>query len=145
MSDQSLSNGSPEQTTRIAIFDDSEDALGCYVELLKKHSAHILAYKRPHLDPPLLTELEAFQPQLIIVDLLMDQDQNEGYRLMREIHKVDFLQDVPLVVCSNLINNSLWGRKERQRCVAAGATEVFGKIESFPEPEELLNLAQGSE
>ena len=128
---------------RVAIFDDSEDALKEYRTLFAQERVHLWT-SRGSVLRDVEKSLVEFRPQLIIVDLLIGEDRDEGYRLIRDLSRVRALEGVPIAVCSKLINESPAGKKERDACRnLPGVKAAFGKIPEFPEAEELLTLCRG--
>ncbi len=99
-----------EKTKRIVIFDDSRDALQRFAERLQGAVVELRMYRHPVLDASIRMDLSAFQPHLIVVDLLMGGSREEGYNLIKELHEVEALKDIPIVVCSKFINDSDLGR-----------------------------------
>ena len=55
-----------------------------------------------------------FSPDLIVTDLLIGQTREDGYKLLKDINRVAETEQVPIVVCSKLINNSPPGQKNKR-------------------------------
>ncbi len=132
-------SGNSPAPKRIVIFDDSREALKRFVERLQGTAVELRMYRRPKLDDSIREALQKFQPQLIVVGLLMGESREDGYKLIKQLHEVDTLKDVPIVVCSKLINDSDLGRKEKERSLSTpGLVAAYGKIPNFPPAEELF-------
>lgn len=135
--------GQAAQPLRIAIFDDSREALSLYEEHFKDASAELLTFTGSSLYPSVLHQLAQFRPQLIIADLLIGGSREDGYRLLDELHSAAEVHGVPVVVCSKFINRSPLGAREAERCKAApGVKAVFPKFPALPPVEQFRELVR---
>lgn len=138
--------GASNAPTRIAVFDDSKEAIERYETLFKNQNAKLWTFRGSLLTAEFQIALVEFNPQLIVVDLLIGQDREDGYRLIKEISKIKALDGIPIAVCSKLINDSLRGKAEREFCLTSpGVKAVFGKIPDFPPANDLLAIAKKPE
>ena len=132
--------------TRIAIFDDSTDALRRYAEVFADTDCELLTLKSSVVTPDIRDGLVALQPNLIIVDLVMGESRSDGYRLIRQIQGVPFKNGLPpIVVCSKLITESTMGQAERAQALnEPGVKAAFGKFPDLPRAVEFLKVATRS-
>ena len=123
-----------EKPTRIAIIDDSPDArtiLDRLFEGIPTVSERLLI-NFTAWDEGLRKQLETFNPNLIISDLLLGESREEGMDLIRKISKVESLKSIPIAVCSKLINESEPGRSVQQLCLKLPG--VVAAVKKFPPP-----------
>jgi hypothetical protein len=124
---------------KIAIFEDSTEGYKRYEELFKAEDAYLIPYFESSLDDVLRLELEKIKPDLFIIDLIMGGSREDGYKLIREIQKIDSLKTVPIVICSKLINSSPGGMIEKEKCLKfPGVVAVYGKVPDIPKAGEFL-------
>lgn len=114
---------------RIVIIDDSEDAIRLIKSKLGEGAATYLPITYTVLDEDICRKIAAFNPDLLLTDLVLENDREEGIRLVREIHKNPVLSRIPLVIISKLINDSPLGEKLRLECLQfPGVDGAFGKL-----------------
>src|ERR1019366_2721869 len=101
----------PPNPVRVGVFDDSKEAIERYEVLFKNQNAKLWTFRGSLLTTEVQKAFVEFNPQLIVVDLLIGQDRADGYRLIKEIRKIKALDRVPIAVCSKLINDSASGRR----------------------------------
>lgn len=126
----------------VVIFDDSRDALKRYANAFNESGCELLYFRRPEVDVNISTALVAFQPSLIIVDLVMGESREDGYRLIAQLREVPFRGGIPpIVVCSKLITKTPMGEGEKARALAEpGVKAAFGKYPDLPSAQEFLSL-----
>lgn len=125
----------------IVIFEDSKDALIRFSENLKNSNIKLKMYRQPIIDQSLKDDLISFNPDLIVIDLVLEGSREDGYQLIKDIQEDKKLTDVPIVVCSKFINESPRGLKEKEVCLnMPGVVAAFGKIPNFPSSDELLRF-----
>ena len=130
------------ESIRLVIFDDSSDALRRYAASFAHIAIDYLTIRRPILDQEIQTALVAFQPDLIIVDLVMGSGRDDGYLLIDALQDVRFVSGMPsVVVCSKLITNSPMGEQEKARALKApGVVAAFSKFPELPSAEQFLQF-----
>jgi len=132
------------ERTRLVVFDDSRDAITRYAGSFANADVDLLSFRRPTIDTEIRAALIAFQPDLVIVDLVMGESRHDGYRLLAELQEVRFISGMPpVVVCSKLITHSQMGEEERRMALAApGVVAAFGKFPDLPSAEQLLQFVR---
>lgn len=132
-------NNEKIDTKRIVIFDDSVDALKRFRKKFEGVKVEIQDFRTPFLDEDIHRKLVKFKPQLIIVDLILGGFKEDGYGLIEELQKIDDLKDIPIIVCSKLINDSDLGLAEKEECRKhPGVREAYSKFPDYPSAEEFL-------
>ena len=127
----------------VVVLDDSREALELYEELFKDAPVRLKTFRRSELDHEFLQALVKFQPQLFIVDLLLGESRYAGYALIDQIHTAEGLEDVPIVVCSKLINDSLPAQSEKRRCSKLpGVLAALAKFPELPDAKVFLHFAR---
>ena len=130
----------------IAIFDDSSDTLKRYSSILAGKTDSIQTYRTPELTPEIIRSLLHRPPDLIILDLLMGESKEDGYRLLSQLKENRQLSMVPVIVCSKLINSSVTGQEEKLLVESIlGAGTAHPKVPDLPSAEELLRHARQSQ
>ncbi len=128
-----------EDPKRIVIFDDSRQALERFKDKMKKSNVEILSFRNSQWDETLSKKIQEFKPQLFVVDLLLGESKEDGYKLIKDIGKARLFQNIPIVVCSKLINETEKGKREKEECLGApGVVAAFSKFPDFPPAEEIL-------
>ncbi|HEV2883105.1 MAG TPA: hypothetical protein VGX24_17685 [Pyrinomonadaceae bacterium] len=94
----------------------------------------------PFFDNKIEQAIDEFDPDLIILDLLLTRDEESGFRVLRRLKESALLKDIPVVVCSKLISRGS-DDKNRQRAELYNPAAVLPKI-PFPEAQEFLNYAR---
>ncbi len=131
----------PPRSLRLAIFDDAKSAIDYYRDELFKGKADILAFARPSLPHKDVERLRTFDPDLIIVDLVMGRSRQDGLSLIRKLREQEILGPTPAVICSKLINASPRGELERERTEKLpGVKAAFTK---YPAADDILHFARG--
>ena len=126
---------------RIAIFDDSKGALERYETHFQAENVSVLTFCGSVLDDQTKGALVAFNPQLIIMDLLIGDDLEDGYKLIYGVGRLEELREARIVVCSKLINLSAPGKKQEAFCLGLpGVVKAFGKIPDIPPPRVFLDI-----
>jgi CheY-like chemotaxis protein len=119
---------------RVIVFDDSRSALLQFSQIFADVNVELLMFTRPTLTLDLETALIAFQPDLIITDLVMGASRMDGYQLLAQLRTVKYISGTPpMIVCSKMITNSQMGKAERDRILKLpGVVAAFGKFPSLP-------------
>jgi CheY-like chemotaxis protein len=135
----SLASGPSSRVPRIAIFEDSVTAIERYkTEVFCGHSVQLSFFPSSLLPPEDADRLAGFDPDLIVLDLIMEKDRMDGYSLLKKLSEDPRFSKRPVIVCSKLISSSDAGRKVRQRVLGLGAKAAFSKFDGFPTYEELV-------
>ncbi len=128
--------------SRIAIFDDSLESYNRFSKLFSAFKVKIKAFFRPEITDKIYKELELFNPDLIVVDLMMGESKLEGYRIIRKLSENKTLRNVSIVIWSKFITDSHFGSKEKERCLSfPGVVAVYGKYPG-PSAKEFLRHVQ---
>jgi hypothetical protein len=128
---------------RVVVFDDSRDALIQFATILRDRDCELQLYRRPVIDDDLEKILIAFNPHLVVVDLVLGETREDGYKLIKQITSVPQLKDIPIVVCSKLITESAMGKAQAEYVKESlGVREAFGKAPEFPSADSLLSFAR---
>jgi CheY-like chemotaxis protein len=128
-------------TKRIVIFDDSRDALRRFREIFSDVDVELLTFTRPTLNLDMQTALIAFQPDLIIADVI-GTSRMDGLHLFAQLRTVRYISGTPpMIVCSKIITNSPTGQAEKDRILREhGVVAAFGKLPTFPSAEQFLQF-----
>jgi CheY-like chemotaxis protein len=130
-------NNSPKD--RIAIFDDSVEALKRFEKKFEGLPVEIIKFRSPFLDENIQRQLIEFAPNLIVADLIFGGFKEDGYQLLRNLREIELLKKVPIIICSKLINNSALGEKEKEDSLSTpGVVAAFAKFPDYPSAEEFL-------
>jgi CheY-like chemotaxis protein len=124
---------------RIAVFDDSKDALRRFAGKFENTGVELQMFRSPLLNDYHLKTIKEFKPDIIVVSLIMGGFREDGYNLIRDIRKSGVCKDASFVVCSKLINSSELGRKEREHCMhTPGVVAAFSKFPDYPSACQIL-------
>jgi PleD family two-component response regulator len=139
--EMNLNGYNSDARKRIVIFDDSKGALRRFVQRFEGINVEMQMYSRPKLDDSIRQNLEKLDPELIVVGLMMGESLEDGYYLIKELHEFEPLREVPIVVASKYINDTAFGRKEKEKCLKTpGVVAAYSKFPNFPPAQELLRL-----
>ena len=97
----------------------------------------------PFFDNAIEAVISEFKPNLIILDLLLEEDIESGLHVLRKLKCSKSLSCVPAVVCSKFVSSRL-DDDTRRRVLALGAIEAFPKI-PFPKAIDFLKYASSVE
>jgi response regulator RpfG family c-di-GMP phosphodiesterase len=124
---------------RIAVFDDSKDALRRFAGKFENTEVELQMFRNPLLNDYHLKTLKEFKPDIIVVSLIMGGFREDGYNLIRDIRKSGVCKDASFVVCSKLINSSELGHKEKKQCThTPGVVAAFSKFPDYPSADQIL-------
>jgi CheY-like chemotaxis protein len=130
-----------KKAVRIALFDDSAEVHDRFRNRLDGQEIEILSFMGGRFDSHIEGALVSFKPSLIIMDLLMGGARSDGYTLIKDINRVRALKNIPIIVCSKLINSSSFGRIEKEKCLKLpGVVAAYGKVPDFPPIGDLLRF-----
>ena len=133
------------KSNRIVIFDDSKEALERFDNIMKQSKAEILQFRSNKLNELIIKKIQKFKPQLFVVDLLLGESKVDGYNLIKQINRSEF-KDIPIVVCSKLIGETVAGESEREQCRSMpGVVAAFSKFPNFPSPDTILRFIKKEE
>ena len=127
---------------RVTMIEDSRETMIKFLHSLPRDEnvevqAIVIA---PFFDNKIEQAIDEFDPDLIILDLLLTRDEESGFRVLRRLKESALLKDIPVVVCSKLISRGS-DDKNRQRAELYNPAAVLPKI-PFPEAQEFLNYAR---
>src|SRR4051794_3056414 len=94
----------------------------------------------PFFDERIEAAIKSFNPNLIILDLRLTQDNNSGFRVLRKLKASESLKEIPVVVCSRFLNSSP-ENENRKKAISYGAVAALPKL-PFPKAEEFLRYAK---
>jgi CheY-like chemotaxis protein len=133
-----------ESCMKISFIDDSRETLTQFLEGLPRDTiVEVQAIDAEFFNPAVAAALARFQPDLIILDLLLKEDMESGFRVLRKLKTSDNLKGIPVVVCSKYISDTEKGRETAARAVSLGAIAALSKI-PFPSFEHFAKLASGT-
>jgi CheY-like chemotaxis protein len=128
-----------QRNPKIAIFEDSQTAIERYkTEVFGGHSVQLLFFPSSLLPPKDTDRLVEFDPNIIVVDLIMEAGRMDGYTLLDKLVNDSRFGKKPVVVCSKLISSTGPGQEVKDRVLRAGAKAAFSKIDRFPTYEEIV-------
>jgi CheY-like chemotaxis protein len=126
---------------KVTIIEDSRESQIQFLRSLKRETdvQMQLITAPPYFDKKVEDSIAEFHPDLIILDLLLLEETDSGFRVLRQLKDSKFLKDVPVVVCSKFISAGP-NDANRRKALGYGATEALPKI-PFPAAEEFLKHA----
>jgi CheY-like chemotaxis protein len=128
-----------QRNAKVVIFDDSVVTLDRYRALFSDHRVSLITVTIPVINPDLEVRLIRFDPDLIVVDLLMGESREDGYFLIQQIRSHHALLSVPIIVCSKLVNSSQIGVIEKGQIEAMlGKGTAYMKVPDLPSATDLL-------
>jgi PleD family two-component response regulator len=134
-----MMNNEKVDAKRIVIFDDSVDALKRFEKKFEGVKVEIQTFRTPFVDEDVLRKLIKFKPQLIVVDLILEGFKEDGYGLIKDLQEIEDVKDIPIIVCSKLINPSDLGLAEKEECLKLpGVVAAYPKFPGYPSAEEFL-------
>jgi CheY-like chemotaxis protein len=120
----------------ILIVDDDLDIVDS-LKMILEANGHNVSVKT---DPDNLVEgvIQA-PPDLIILDIIFPEDPNAGFSAARELHKIDKVKDIPVLLLSavNQMSKMSFGFSETD--ISEDFMPVKGFIEKPVEPAVLLS------
>lgn len=127
-----------ERVYRIVVFDDTDSAIEQWEQVFTAAAIELLFIRNPFLSPVDASAVAEFQPELLVVDLVMGGGRFDGYALLRNLSSNPELAKVPIVVCSKLVTNSLSGQEVRKHLESLpGVRAIIGKLPRYPSFEEI--------
>ena len=124
---------------RVTIIEDSRES---EIEFLKSLEPQVndvqmqLITAAPYFNDKLEWAIAKFDPDLIILDLLLLDKIESGLKILTQIKQSAALKKVPVIVCSDFIGNSPTDRN-RTRALRLGAEDALSK-NPFPKAHEFL-------
>ena len=94
----------------------------------------------PFFDNKIERAIKRFDPDLIILDLLLVREAESGFRVLRRLKDSVLLKDVPVVVCSKYIGSDPDDRN-KSKAMKLGAVAAIPKI-PFPGVQDFLQYAR---
>ncbi len=94
----------------------------------------------PFFDEKVEKSIAEFGPDLIILDLLLLEEIDSGFRVLRQIKESESLKNIPVVVCSKFIGPNSKD-KNRIKSLDFGAVAALSKT-PFPESHDFLKYAK---
>jgi CheY-like chemotaxis protein len=94
----------------------------------------------PFFDEKVEKSIAEFGPDLIILDLLLLEEIDSGFRVLRQLKDSESLNTIPVVVCSKFIGPD---PKDKNRLKALGFGAAAGLSKTpFPESQDFLRYAK---
>ncbi|MEA2204046.1 MAG: hypothetical protein QOE77_822 [Blastocatellia bacterium] len=123
---------------RVTIIEDSRES---QIEFLRSLSTKVEVELQsvtgsPFLDERIRRAIKRFKPDLIILDLLLEEDIDSGFRVLGGLKETEDLKNIPVVVCSKFIGRDPKD-ENKKRAERLGAALALPKI-PFPRAEKLL-------
>lgn len=130
------------QPLRIAIFDDAESSLASYREAFGKGARNVNLHlvNDPMFPDHVARKLGDFEPDLIIVDLVMGRSRDDGYGLLRKLQAHSRFENIPKIIRSKLIGGSDAGQAEKAR--AERLPNVIAVMPKLEEKGKEVSLAE---
>ena len=121
----------------IVIIDGSEYSLESYNEIFRDEDVNLTKFMHPRIDEYVeLFNTNRVKPDLIIIGIVFGGSSEEGYQLLKKLQAIDNLKEIPVIVCSKLINDSSFGKQVQARCRKFNnVVAMYGKIPSTPSVE----------
>jgi hypothetical protein len=94
----------------------------------------------PFFDKDIERAIMKFNPALIVLDLLLLEEVDSGFRILRQLKESEYLKEIPVVVISKFIGSDR-NDKYRRKSLAFGSVAALPKI-PFPKPEEFLKYTK---
>jgi DNA-binding response OmpR family regulator len=128
---------------RVTIIEDSRESQIQFLRSLKKEEEVQLQLisSPPYFDSKVQESMIDFKPDLVILDLLLLEETDSGFRVLRQLKDSKTLKNVPVVVCSKFITNDPKDQN-RIKALGYGAVEALPKI-PFPKAGAFLKHVPG--
>src|SRR5215467_13539402 len=101
---------------RVTVIDDSEGIVAAIASCGSEYMLQVIACD-PFFDNEIETEIVSFNPDLIVLDLLLLEDIRSGFSVLRRIKASLKLNKIPVIVCSKYINDTEHGRQLRTKAL----------------------------
>lgn len=130
------------RTVRVALFEDSVAARAIWEKLVfSGHAVEVITLEDPLFPEAKRKELAEFNPEILVVDLVMGTSRFDGYNLLKEISADQRFQGLPVVVCSKLISSSLAGQEVMNAVrEIKGVKAVFPKLPDYPSYDDIISV-----
>lgn len=120
---------------KILVVDDDLDIID-NLKMILENNGHEVAVKT---DPDnLAASVMQTHPDLIILDIIFPEDPNAGFAAARELHRIDKVKEIPVLILSavNKMSEMSFGFSEAD--ISEDFMPVKGFIEKPVEPKVLL-------
>jgi len=99
----------------------------------------------PFFDGAIAKEIVRFNPGLIILEMLLQGRETDGLEVLKKIKASQFLQSIPVVVCSHLFSETdeSCSKQLRQRAMDLGDAAVLPKF-PYPSYDKLMSYYEES-
>ena len=120
----------------ILVVDDDLDIIDS-LKMILEASGHQVSVKTDPDD--LVASVKQISPDLIILDIIFPEDPNAGFTAARQLHKIDGVKDIPVLLLSavNQMSKMSFGFSESD--ISEDFMPVRGFIEKPVEPAALLS------
>lgn len=123
----------------IVVIDDSKDALQNYAKIFNGSQHDLKMFCRPSIDQNTKKILINYKPNLFIIDLLMGKGHEDGYDTIRELQEIEPLKEVPIIIVSKFISNTIKGGKIKEECEnLPGVVNVYSKYPHYPSLQDII-------
>jgi hypothetical protein len=129
----------------VIVFDHSKGAIKKYKELAKAgykeigEEIHVIYFKSPIVSHEARQKIVRFHPDLIITNVFPRNGVSDLPVLVNKLKRIPNATDTPIVVVSQLINNSDQGISMRDSLMGInGIVDVLSKYPTYPSFSELL-------
>jgi CheY-like chemotaxis protein len=121
---------------KILIVDDDLDIIDSLKMILESNGHEVMVKTEP--DNLAASVMQAL-PDLIILDIIFPEDPNAGFTAARDLHKIDKVKDIPVLLLSavNKLSEMSFGFSEAD--ISDDFMPVRGFIEKPVEPAVLLS------
>lgn len=120
----------------ILIVDDDLDIIDS-LKMVLEANGHQVSVKT---DPDnLVASVKQVSPDLIILDIIFPEDPNAGFTAARELHKVEGVKDIPILLLSAVNQKSKMSFGFSESDISEDFMPVKGFIEKPVEPSLLLS------
>jgi len=126
---------------KIFIIDDSKDTIDRFKESSPSDVEIQSLTCASRLDDKYERRINEFGPDLIILDLLLSQTVESGFRVLRQLKASYLLKNIPVVVWSMYIGEACQLKRNKERALRLGAVAATSKC-PFPKWDQILEYAK---
>jgi CheY-like chemotaxis protein len=121
-------NERPVNTPKILIVDDEVEILERLSHLLRDSGWNVITATN---GLEALKKVRSGRPDAIVLDMIMPE--MDGFEVARTLKRHPSYRTIPILGAT-----SLWGRGDRERCLAAGCDDYVAKPFTLQQLEQLL-------
>lgn len=127
---------------KVTIIEDSRESQVKFLQAIKPGVLVELQLisAPPYFDKKVEKSITSFNPDLIMLDLLLLEETDSGFRVLRQLKDSKYLKKVPVVVVSKFIGRDP-NDMNKLKALDYGAVAALPKI-PFPKAEDFLKFAK---